>query len=354
MIGIVLINYKDYADRFLADCRDSLRAQDFDKNEVYFYIIDNDSSQASQRSLSDHFGEAIILPREDGNYAAANKLGIETALKDGCDFVVIANMDTVFDKNWLKELVYAVDSDEKIGVAQSKMLLYPKNEEEKKNPKINSLGNIMHFLGFGFTSGYNEADREIKGLPEIIGYASGCSFIIKREVLEKIGNYDEEYYMYHDDIEMGWRVKLAGYKIVLAPRSIMYHKYEFQRSIRMLYYMERNRYLAIFHYYRLPTIVLILPMILLMEIGMIIYSIPGKWFLIKMRVVGYFLKPANWIKVIKKRKEVARLRKVTDRKIIKNFEGRILFQEIDNPVLKYVANPIMDAYWQMIKHIIVW
>lgn len=353
MVGIILVNYKNYADRFLAACRDSLLRQNFQGN-VRFYIVDNASSQNSLNSLKEHFKEAFILPRPDGNYAAANKLGIKKALEDGCEYVVIANMDTVFDENWLEELVYAVDSDPRIGIAQSKILLYPKNEEDKKNPKINSIGNIMHFLGFGFTSGYNESDRVISGFPEIKGYASGCSFIIKKEVFKKIGNYDEEYYMYHDDIEMSWRVKLAGYKIVLAPKSVMYHKYEFERSIRMLYYMERNRYLAMFHYYRLATIILILPMMLAMEVGMILYSLSGGWFLTKIKVIGYFFIPATWVKIMKKRKAIRSLRRLTDREIIKYFESRILFQEIENPVLKYIANPLMSFYWQMIKYIIIW
>ncbi|OGF25908.1 hypothetical protein A2331_06395 [Candidatus Falkowbacteria bacterium RIFOXYB2_FULL_34_18] len=354
MVGIIIINYKDYANRFLADCRDSLRTQSFQEEKVRFYIVDNASSKESRNSLKDNFQEAVILPRSDGNYAAANKLGVETALGDGCNYIVIANMDTVFDKNWLRELILAVDSDDRIGVVQSKMLLYPKIEEEKKHPKINSIGNVIHFLGFGFTSGYKEADREIGGLPEISGYASGCSFIIKKEVLERIGNYDEEYYMYHDDIEMSWRVKLAGYKIVLAPKSIMYHKYEFSRSVRMLYYMERNRNLIMFHYYRLPTLLLILPMMMVMEAGMILYSIPGKWFLTKMKAIGYFLRPVTWMKITRKRRKINALRRVTDREIIKNFASRIIFQEIENPVLKYIANPIMDLYWQMVKYIIVW
>ena len=68
----------------------------------------------------------------------------------------------------------------------------------------------------------------------------GSSFAVKKAVLDKIGGYNEEYYMYHDDLEMGWKAKLAGYKIVLAPKSVCYHKYGFSRSIKMVYYMKRT------------------------------------------------------------------------------------------------------------------
>ena len=378
-VAIILVNYKDYVNRFLAECRDSLRAQNYPRDLYKVYIIDNASSEDSKKYIKENYPEAIIVPRSDGNYAAANNAGLRKGREDGCELFVIANMDTKFDSAWLGELVGAVESDPKIGIAQSKMLLYPKTAEEWKNPKINSLGNIMHYLGFGFTSFYGQKDekfplppsasRRIKGgkngYPEINGYASGCSFIIKKDVLDKIGGYNEEFYMYHDDIEMSWKTKLVGYRIVLAPKSIMYHKYEFGRSILMLYYMERNRYIIMFTFYKLPTLLLVAPAIIFMDLGMLFYSILSGWFKVKIRVYSYFLKPSSWIKVFQARKEVKKMRRVNphtknfgvgvkDRDIVKYFSGEILFQEISNPVLKYIANPIFNLYWQAVKRVIFW
>jgi len=351
-VGIILINYKNYVKRFLTEARDSLRLLDYPKELFSVYIVDNASSPETRQYLKQVYPEAQILPRDDGNYSAANNAGAKRAIADGCQYLAIANLDTKFEKNWLAELVIAIESDSTIGIAQSKILLYPQVEEKKI--KINSLGNIIHFLGFGYTSDYKEPDREINGLIEIPGYASGCSFIIKSEIFEKINGYDEEYYMYHDDMEMGWKTKLAGWKIVLAPKSIIYHKYEFARSILMVYYMERNRYLVMFHNYRLATIILLLPAIILMEGGMIFYSIISGWFKVKMKVDYYFLKLSSWQKIIAKRKKIKILRKKKDREIIKGFSGRVLFQEINNPLLKYLANPFFNIYWQLIKKIIIW
>jgi hypothetical protein len=390
-VGIILVGYKDYVNRFLDECRDSLRAQNYPKELFQVYIIDNCSINDCEYVKS-NYPEARCAVRLDGNYAVANNLGIKLAREDGCEYFVIANMDVKFDPNWLLELVKAIESDSEIGIAQSKILKYPQNDEEWKNPKINSLGNIIHFLGFGFTRGYDEVEEEynkissvISGLnmgdnpqippapfvkggdfnphippleggayTEIKGYASGCSFIIKKEVIDKIGGYNEEYYMYHDDLELGWRARLAGYKIILAPKSIVYHKYEFSRSVRMLYYMERNRHLAIFSYYRLPTIILILPALLIMDLGMLFYSIVNGWLFTKLKICFYFLNPAVWFKIFKTRKEIKKLRVKKDREIIKDFSGEIKFQEIANPVLKYVVNPALNIYWAVVKRLIFW
>jgi hypothetical protein len=350
--GIILVNYKDYVNKFLAECRDSLREQSYTDFNVY--IVDNAGSEVSGEYIRNNHPEAVIVPREDGNYAAANNAGIKKAKEDGCEYFVIANMDTRFDKDWLRYLVEAIKELPDAGFVQSKILIYPRADKEWEHPRINSLGNIMNFLGFGFTGSYQESDREIEGYPEITGYASGCSFITSRKIIDEIGGYDEEYWMYHDDVEMGWRVKLAGYKIYLAPGSIVYHKYEFGRSIRMLYYMERNRYLAMLHYYACPTLILLLPAMAAMEVGMILYSIPGKWFGTKMKACFYFWKPSTWFKIRRKRKKINALRTKREKDIIKSFEGRVLFQEIENPILKYIANPVFAFYWRVIQKLIYW
>lgn len=351
-VGLILINYKDYAKRFLAPCRDSLRAQSYPQELVNIYIIDNASSQPTESYLKSQYPEAKILPREDGNYSAANNLGFKNAIEDNCEYLVTVNMDTEMDVNWLSELVNALDNNPEAGIAQSKILLFPKTEEEKNHPKINSLGNVIHFLGFGFTSAYGEPDREINSYPEISGYASGCSFIIKAEVLKKIDGYNEDYYMYHDDLEISLKAKLAGYKVILAPLSIIFHKYEFERSTKMIYYMERNRYLTIMTFYPAFSLVLILIPALVMDLGILAYSIVNGWFKEEIKIYQYFFSFQNYEKLFTERKKIKSFKKIKFSELAKNFSGRIEFQEIANPILKYIVNPCLDIYWKIIKHII--
>ena len=348
-VGIVIVNYKNYVNRFLADCRDSLRLQTYPAENFQVYIVDNASSEESRAYIKDEYSEAIIIPREDGNYSAANNAGIKKAQDNGCKYFVIANMDTIFDKDWLAELVAAIDAKPDAGMVQSKILLEGKE-------KINSLGNVQHYLGFGYTLGYNELSTKQTSteITEIKGYASGCSFITKDKVLQKIGLYNEEYYMYHDDLEMGWRARLTGYKIYLAPKSILQHKYEFSRSVRMLFYMERNRQIAMLSYYDWRTLILIFPGWLIMEWGMWFYALTKGWLKTKIKATAYFFKSNSWKKIATTRKQAKGLRKISEKKAIENLSGEVLFQEIENPLLKYVANPILNMYWHLIKLVIFW
>jgi len=351
-VGIILINYKDYAARFLNACRDSLRMQDYPAEFINIYIIDNAATPETEDYLKINYPEARILTRLDGNYAAANNLGLNQAISDGCQYLVSVNMDTEMRPNWLSELVKALDNNSEAAIAQSKILLFPPTEEAGASPRINSLGNIIHFLGFGFTSGYNETDREIIGYPEIKGYASGCSFIIRSEVFEKIGDYNEEFYMYHDDLELSLKVRLAGYKIVLAPQSVIFHKYEFSRSVRMFYYMERNRYLTMLIFYPARLFLLVGLAGAAMDITMFFYSLFNGWFKEELKIWGYFSRYSTYVKIRDARREMKKISVVKFSEIALNFAGRIEFQEIANPLLKYIGNPLMALYWRVVRKMI--
>ena len=347
-VGIILVNYKEYANKYLSACRDSLRYQTYSNFQVY--IIDNASSDESLKYLQENYSEAITLPRTDGNYCAANNLGMQQAIKDGCDYLVAANMDTKFEINWLKELVLALDNNSEAGIAQSLILLDPKNELEEKDPLINTTGNLIHFLFFGFTSSYRLKNSELKAENySEISYASGCSFIIRKEIYQEIGGYDEAYYMYHDDLDVSLKTRLAGHKIILATNSLVWHKYEFERSVRMLYYMERNRIISFLSFYSIGKLILLSPFFVAMSLGMTAFAIKGKWFKTKLEVDAYFLKSSSWKLISKNRKHLRVIAKKPFRSISKTFVGRIEFQEIDNPILKYLVNPVFNFFWQIIK-----
>ncbi|NCT54814.1 glycosyltransferase family 2 protein [Candidatus Falkowbacteria bacterium] len=351
-IAVVLINYHDYAERFLRACRDSLRAQSYDQDSFEVYIIDNDSSEGTFNYLKNEYPEAKILKRSDGNYSAANNLGFQEGIKNGADYLVALNMDTEVEPDFLLELAKALENNSEAGLVQAKILLYPNTEAEKLNPKINSVGNIIHYLGFGFTNGYGQPNFEIKDYPEIKGYASGCAFIIRKEVLEKVGGLNEEFYMYHDDIELSLKVSLLGYKIVLAPKAIVFHKYEFSRSVKMIYYIERNRYLTLFIFASKKYLALIFIPLLFMNIAMFFFALLSCRFKELLKIYGYFLRAENIDNIIKNRQEVKAFSKLKFSDIAQNFQAKIDFQEISNPILKYVINPLMSVYWFLIKRFI--
>jgi len=349
-VAIILINYKEYAKRFLVDCIAGVRAQDY-AGEIKTFIVDNETSAESFGYLAQTVPEAeLILNKNNDGFSKGNNDAIKLALAQGFDFVFCLNMDTIADKSVISTIINIFETDKKAGAVQARLMLHPETN------KINSLGNATHFLGFGYSVGYNDNVKtakvgEIKTAP--ICYPSGAAVMFSREVLNTIGFYDEEFWMYNEDQDLGWRVWLAGFSCLLANEAVVYHKYEFSRSIAKYYWMDRNRIVAILKNYHILTLILVFPAFLVMEIGLILFSLKSGWWKEKRNVWKYFLTPRTWVYLYKARRESQRIRRAKDRDIVKIFTGRIWYQEIDDWKLR-IMNPVFDFYWKVVKFIIFW
>jgi len=344
---IISPNYKDYAEKYLKDCINSIRKQDY-KGEIKIFITDNETNVNSFEFLSKIIPEAeLILNKNNDGFAKGNNDAMRLAIQQDFDYIILFNMDTVVERNCVSEMVLAIESDKNIGAVQARLMLW-----NKKN-KINSLGNSTHFLGFGYCDGYNnEWNNQIDKIKNIF-YPSGAGVLLKSEVLKKIGLFDEKFWMYNEDQDLGWRIWLTGYRCVLAPKAIVYHKYEFAKSIKQYYWMDRNRIISMLKNYHFLTLLLIFPIFIIMELGLFLFSIKTGWFKEKIKVWKYFLIPTNLFYIFKNRKQTQKLRKIKDKKIAKMITGKIWYQEIDDWKLRFI-NPIFDLYWYLLKKIIIW
>ncbi len=349
-VAVILINYKDYAKKYLPECLASLRNQSYPKDSFKVFIVDNATTPETAAYLRATAPEAeIILDKRNTGFALGNNLAMEKAFAANYDYIVIFNMDTIADPEWLRELVAAAEADRSAGAVQSLIMLHPETE------KINSLGNQMHFLGFGFCDGYGEKISDLKRpISKQFFYASGASVLYPVKVLREIGLFDPEFFMYQEDTDLSWRIRQAGYKIVLAEKSVMFHKYQFSRSVLQFYYMERNRVIMMFENYRLGTLILIFLPFISMELGMLPYTALRGLLSAKLKVYGYFFHFKNWRRMIKNKKAKAKLRKIKDRELARLIVGKLEFQEIANPILRYIVNPVFNLYWRVVRNLIFW
>jgi len=349
-VAVILINYKDYAKKYLPECIESLRKQNYPKEDFKIFIVDNATSRETEEYLKNTASEAEIIPNEKNDgFAEGNNIVMRRLMNSDFKYIVLFNMDTVAEPSWLLELVKKAEENFTAGAIQSLILLHPETK------KINSTGNLFHFLGFGFCRGYGEEAINFK--PENLQpffYVSGASALFPVKVLKEVGLFDPLFFMYHEDTDLSWRIRQAGYDLVLADKSIMYHKYQFSRSVLQFYYMERNRMIMLFENFRLGTLLLILLPFLVMEVGLFGYALLKGLAKGKIKVYGYFLNYKNWIRMIKNKKEKMKLRKVSDREIAKLIVGKVEFQEIANPVLNYLVNPVFYFYWKVVRNFIFW
>ena len=238
LVSIIILNYN--AGQILLDCFESVIKTNYDNFEII--IVDNASEDKSYRKCKEKFERTRII--ENGKnlgYCEGNNIGIREAKGD---YIVILNPDTIVESNCIEELISAYSKFGE-GLYQPKILSL--NEKQV----LQSTGNMLHIFGFGFAKDKGrkdgEGDEEIKK----IGYASGTCLFTSRNVLDKVGLLDSFLFLYHDDLDLGWRASQIGINSYYVPKSKIYHveSYSLKWSAKKFYWLERNRkYCLLTHY----------------------------------------------------------------------------------------------------------
>jgi GT2 family glycosyltransferase len=331
--AVIVLNTNEL--EHLKTCLPSLMEQSYGDFDVI--VADNGSTDGSVDYVKKNFHSVrIVSNRGNVGFAEGNNRGALAAMKDKPDFIVFLNPDTEVDRDWLSELVKAA-SREVIGGATSKALLFSDRR------RLDSGGGAMNFLGYGWSLGYNEIDRgQFKQGKTPFVCGGYCLF--KREVLERVGLFDGDYFIYGEDTDLSWRVRLAGYDLAFAPGSIVYHKYAPNFKKKKLYLLERNRIATLLKNYSARTLFILLPGILINEAAIILYSVSSRWFWEKMR--SYLWNMMNLPGTMRKRRKIQRMRKVSDREITSLYMGALSFAGFRNVAVEKCLNPILSAFWK--------
>lgn len=343
-VAVIIVTYN--GRQYLPDCLSSLGLVDYPTERWSVVVVDNASNDGSAEYVRQTLPSARVigLPHNAG-FAAANNVGLRDAMARGCDYAFLLNQDTAVTPGFLREAVTVAETDPQIAAVQSKLLLYGTS-------LMNSWGNEIHFLGFGFAGGHRQPDQ-VLSVREIT-YASGAAVLLRCATLQRVGLLVEELFMYHEDLELGWRLRLAGYYSMLAPKSVVYHKYEFTRSAGKFYWMERNRFLVMYALYRWQTLALIFPLILAVDAGLLLWSFFGRFWRQAFAAHAYFFTPAAWRQVWQLRRRAQKLRQVPDRLIVQRFASRIKFQDFPESWATKLGNWFTSGYWRAVLPLIRW
>ena len=231
-ISVVIPNWNGMD--YLPDCLLSLQNQTL--GDFEFIMVDNGSSDNSVDFIRTNYpGAKLITLPENTGFARACNLGIGAA--EG-RYVALLNNDTMPMPPWLESLINAAERDERIGMVASKILLNLETRE------IDSVGMLLYPDGIGRQRGRGEIDNGQFDQEEEILFPSGCAALYKMEMLQEIGLFDEDFFAYGEDTDIGLRGRLAGWKAVFAPRAVVYHRYSASAgkySSFKAMHLERNR-----------------------------------------------------------------------------------------------------------------
>jgi len=200
-------------------------------------VVDNGSTDGSDGALEGRFGERVRLLRNGRNlgFGAGNNVGLRVARGR---YAVLLNNDAVAAPGFLAALVEAAERSPRVGMVAAKVLDYD------DRGVIDTVGHLLYPDGLNRGRGRLERDRgQYDGCPDAL-FPSGAAGLYRRAMLDEVGLFDESFFLYGDDAELGLRSRVAGWECALAPRAVAWHRYSHsvgKWSPLKAFYVERNR-----------------------------------------------------------------------------------------------------------------
>lgn len=260
LVSVVIPNYN--AKRDLRDCLESLRRLSYDEKEVI--VVDSGSTDGSAQMVAEEFPEVLLIKGGKMGIGEADNVGIRAA--KGALIAFDLNSDDVVDQDWLTELVRFSQTSPEVGIVCGKRLI------GGYDGILDSAGGRVHFLtGRVPAIGRWQKDSKRYNIVKEVDYVGVP--MVKREVFEKIGLCDPEYYLYYEDSDFCLRAKKAGYKILYVPSAVFVHRLSStigKNNPRRHFYERRNRIRFIIKNF--PQSILIIPLLFHLVFMTMLYS----------------------------------------------------------------------------------
>jgi GT2 family glycosyltransferase len=281
-------------------------------------------------------GVTLISPGENIGFAAGNNLGARRATGEA---LVFLNPDTVVAPGALHELVRPLE-DPAIGIVTARLRLLDRPE------LLNSAGNEVHVTGIAWAGLYGRPADSVSELRDV-AFPTGAAMAIRRDLFEELGGFTEELFMYQEDLELGWRARLRGLRVVVNPGADVYHDYEFGRNPGKQYLLERNRLVFVLSAYSPRLLFLLSPVLASTEAAMLVLAVKEGWARDKLAGWGWVLRHAGWLR--RHRRETQRLRRVRDRDLAAYLSPIVAPGMIPVPSPVRAINPLVAWYWNLVK-----
>lgn len=328
LVSVIIVNWNGI--EHLKSCLSSLSRINYKKTEII--VVDNGSQDGSYEFIRQKYSRIIVIRNHQNlGFSRANNQGIR---KSKGEYILFLNNDTKVSKNFLNILIKELASDKKMGACQPKILHW------EKPGRLDSIGSFLTNTGFLFHLGFEAKDTKRLDKKIKLFSGKGSCLLFKRQVLEKIGYFNEDFFAYFEETDLCWRLWLYGYYLLYIPEAVIWHK-TWGTTSRLpqdfiSFHAFRNRISSLITNLELGNLLLILPIHLLTCFFIVgCYFISGKFkngFAIVWAVLASF---KNLPQTLKTRKHVqSKIREVSDEK---------LFLEI-------MRNPKISFYLYILKY----
>ncbi len=268
-VSVIILNYNGL--QHLEACFRSLSALDYPPDHLELILADNASSDGSREFVREHFPRVrlVAMPHNYGFSRANNLAAAEARGK----YVAFLNNDMRVEPTWLSELVKPALAASDVVAVGSRILSWD-------GKRIDFAGSLHNFYGHGWQVGFGDENIDAYAEDREILAPCGGAMLVDRQVFLDAGGFDEDFFAYFEDSDLGWRLWVMGYRAMLAGRSVTYHIHHGYwgqvRHARKLVLYERNALYSLIKNYDDENLARILPVALLLLLERAyLYARPG-------------------------------------------------------------------------------
>jgi len=331
MTSVIVVAYNP--GPFLRDCVASVYST---QPEVEVVVVDNASTDGSvERAKAEFPAIRVVRNRRNAGFGAGNNAG---AARARGTFLVFLNPDAVVTEGWLEALVRPLAEDPSVGLVTPKVLL-------RKDPdRINVAGLNVHLSGISMCRGLG-SPRASLGEEAEIAAISGVAFATRRDVFEAIDGFDEDFFLYLEDVDLSVQAWLAGYRCLYVPRAVVLHDYDkVEVDTRKTFHVEQGRYLMLLKSFTWRTLLGLLPTLFLAEL------ITWGWLLChNPRAVTQKLHAYHWIlrhraRLAEKRQRIRARRACPDTTFLAHCRWHLGFDQLAGPRMAQLAEIVFGPF----------
>ncbi len=259
VVSVILVNYKGADDTIV--CLRAFDELEWPEDRLELIVVDNDSGDGQAERIARACPQArVIQSGANLGFAGGCNLGVDNATGQYAAFL---NNDARPGRRWIAAAVEAMESDASIAAVASKVL-------DWDGTKIDYVDGSLAWFGMGYK---REAERPDDGSYEVaqdVLFGTGAAFFVNAATYREVGGFDERFFMFYEDVDLGWRLNLLGLRVRYVPGSVAYHKHHVTMrkygNFRETYLLERNALLAMVKNYSDETLAQVLPAALALSV----------------------------------------------------------------------------------------
>jgi GT2 family glycosyltransferase len=256
---VVIVNYRGAQDTLT--CLQSLRSLDWPAGQLEIIVVDNASGDGSAEKIRAAEPDiTVVASQRNTGFAGGCNLGVEHATGE---FIALINNDARPDAAWIAEAVREMGRDSSVAAVASRVL-------DWEGKSVDFVGGHVTLAGHGYKLEHGEPDAPKYHEKRDVLFFTGSAAVLRADVFRAVGGFDEQYFMFFEDVDLGWRLNLLGYRVRYVPDSLVYHRHHAAISsfapYRERYLLERNALLTIFKNFSDDILARVLAPVLLLAV----------------------------------------------------------------------------------------